>query len=219
MKKLFFIAIALLISLIKPVSATNADSTKNDSVIKTKSVLIWVRKSDIPPAALQKLENDSKIQGMEKNIEKIGQYVSIGKEIGSAVDTSLGALASHIDKISQTNVGKFTMFMVAWKILGDDLVGYLVGIITLAFFLTIWVWSWRSNFYRRSIPTQISILPPTWYRPWKKKKVLESKPYEFDKSNFKNYSLSGGMNHGASSYLGHIIALLFGLLIIFLAAF
>ena len=201
-------------------AVTSADTAKNITApAKAKSQLIWVRESDIPPSALKNLQRDSKIQRIEKNIEQIGQYVSIGKEIGSAVDTSLGALAGHIDKISQTNVGKFTMAMVAWKILGDDVLSYFVGILSLFMFVSIWVWSWKNNFYRRRFPKKIKVIQPTWYRPWKKKKVLESAAYEYDHSDFGASWLQDGLKRGGASYLGHILALILGLLIIFLAAF
>ncbi len=220
MKKIIILIVILVSSsLLSAVKIQAATDTTNKTIIvpdPAKSTLIWVRESDIPASALKDLQRDSKIQKIEKDIEKIGEYVGVGKEIGMAIDTSLGALAYHIDKISQTNVGKFTMFMVGWKIMGQDAVGYLVGILMLFTFLFIWIWSWYKNFYRRSVPKLVEIQERKWYQLWKKHKVLETQDY---KINEEEWSVSMWLNYGGASYLGHLCALVIGLLIIFLTAF
>lgn len=212
--------ISSLIILLLATVAISLPAFSQDTLAKkpAKSNLIWVRESDIPPSALINLQRDSKIQRVEDKLEEVSQYVGIGKEIGSAVDTSLGALAYHIDRISKTNVGKFTMAMVAWKIIGEDAIGYLVGIVVLILFLGIWVWSWRKNFYRRKIPTRVKSLTwgERWYRPWRKYEVLEYKYFEKDSGS---WGSGFWMDYGEASYFGHILALVIGLLIIITICF
>jgi len=210
MKKILSFIIVLIAAVAVTLPVFSQDTlTKKPA----KSNLIWVREADIPPSALINLQRDSKIQRVEDKLEEVSQYVGIGKEIGSAVDTSLGALAYHIDKVSKTSVGKFTMAMVAWKIVGEDAIGYLVGIVILTLFLSIWVWSWYKNFYRRKIPTKVKSLTwsDRWYRPWKRYEILE---YEYFEKDSGSWGSGYWLSYGGASYLGHIITLVLGLVII-----
>ena len=224
MKKIIFLTIILVVSFAaafsqKPVAQKPADTTKVVSAVpaKQKSVLIWVRESDIPASALKDLQRDSKIQKIEKDINKIGEYVGVGKEIGMAVDTCLGALAYHVDKVSKTNVGKFTMFMVGWRIMGQDFVRYLIGILMFFTFISIWIWSWRKNFCRRQVPKVVEKQERKWYQLRAKDKVIEYQEFTMNDEEWRH--MNDGLNFGQASYLGHILSLVIGLLIILLMAF
>jgi len=225
MKKIIFLAI-LIFATIGTIAQANKTvkktDTKQDStqdvVAKeaAKSESIWVRESDIPPSALKNLQRDSKIQQVENKLEEINNYVGIGKEIGGAIDTSLGALAFHIDEISKTNVGKFTMLMVAWKIVGEDFSGYFSGLIIYLIFLGIWIWSWHQNFYKRQVPAEARIFPwkDVWYKPWKRREVTKWQPYEKQTGNFNT-----AISYGNAGYTGHLITLIFATLFMFLIMF
>lgn len=84
--------------------------------------MITVNKSDLPSNLVQKIET-------EKKIEKVGKYAGIGREIGVGVRECLGALTDEAEKFSNTKVGKFTLAMVAFKILGTDAIQLFIGII------------------------------------------------------------------------------------------
>ena len=84
------------------------------------------------------------------NLEQVGKYAGIGKEIGEGVSGALSAVNTEVAKFGDTKVGHFAMAMVAWKIMGDDvivLIKKLMGsIVGVPFFflasLTI-LWSYR----------------------------------------------------------------------------
>lgn len=93
-------------------------------------------------------------------IETVGKYAGVGKEIGEGVSGALGALNEEASKFGDARVGHFTMAMIAWKIMGDDIVavshdmiGYVVG--TPFFFLASLavLWSYR----RRCIPHRVLV--------------------------------------------------------------
>ncbi|HNX11147.1 MAG TPA: hypothetical protein PKI61_03320 [bacterium] len=179
-------SIILCLSFVLLVSLANSqpsqkDSLKTDSAVsatpvKGQSDLIWVRESDIPPSALINLQRDAKILDVEEDLEKIGEYVSIGREIGGAIDTSLSAIAYHADNISKTFVGKFTMLMIAWKVMGSDLVDKIFDVLVLIGFSLVWIWSFRKNFGRRKIVTKVEITP--WFWIFRRRRILETKDYE-----------------------------------------
>lgn len=84
------------------------------SIFAQQDSMILVKKSDIPQNIVQKYEN-------EQNIQKIGKWVELGKEVGTAMKEGLGALTNETDKFSKTGVGKFTMFIITYKVLGNDI--------------------------------------------------------------------------------------------------
>jgi hypothetical protein len=56
------------------------------------------------------------------------QWIGIGREIGTAINEGLGAVVDKAEKFGTTKVGTFVMFMVAWKIIGRDVLGVVLGV-------------------------------------------------------------------------------------------
>jgi hypothetical protein len=107
---------------------------------------ITIKKGDLPPEVLKQLE-------MKEKIGDVSKWVGVGKEVGQAIDGALTAITKHADEIAKTGVGKFTMVLVAWKVMGHDLVGIVVGIIMLAVFIPIWACS----YWRNCMPKQVLV--------------------------------------------------------------
>lgn len=70
-------------------------------------------------------------------------WAGVGKEVGEAVNNSLQAITVQTNNFAQTGVGKVTIALVVWKVLGDQLVHMLGGLIELVIFIPIWLWSYR----------------------------------------------------------------------------
>jgi hypothetical protein len=60
------------------------------------------------------------------------KWVGLGKEIGAAVNESLVALTKTAGDFSETKLGKFTMILVAYKIVGSDMLQVLFGLLWIA---------------------------------------------------------------------------------------
>lgn len=95
--------------------------------------MIMVKKSDLPSNIVQKYETIEKV-------ESFGKWVGLGKEIGTSVKEGLGALTEETDKFSKTGVGKFTMFMIAFKVLGYPIIQLFIGGILLFIGICIFVY-------------------------------------------------------------------------------
>lgn len=122
---------------------------------------------------LDKYNQDLKIAELEKKLQTYGNWVGIGGEIGDAVKEGLSAVVDVADKFSGTNVGKFTMFMIAWKIMGDNIFGYMFG--TLYFLISTIVFV---RIFRRLIrPRKMVINDPGFLRYPKKCEII---PAPFD---------------------------------------
>lgn len=89
---------------------------------------ITVNVKDLPPELVRTIEAKDSIASINQKIESYGKWVGLGKEIGNAVKGSLEGLTDQTDKFAKTGVGKFTMFIVAYKVLGQDILGVIIAI-------------------------------------------------------------------------------------------
>jgi hypothetical protein len=130
---------------------------------------VTIKKSDLTTDQLKKVE-------AQKITEQLGQYkdwADAGRGVGIAVRESLTAVKDVAVDFSKTDIGKYTMFLVAWKIMAKDIVdlsgkimGYLVGIPLLAIGLSFMIWSYRRQCVVRSMLIEKG--PGFWI--WRQKK-------------------------------------------------
>lgn len=101
---------------------------------------------------------------------QISQYIGIGKEVGEAVKNGLESVVDVSNKFANTPVGQFTMVMIAWKILGKELLHLVVGIPVYIVLLSLWVHFARRLFFGRWVKR---------YVDGKKQHVFDP-PYDFE---------------------------------------
>lgn len=132
---------------------------------------------DLTPDQLAKIQAEkqletanAQIDALQKKVETYGKWVGVGGEIGQAVKDGLNAVVDVADKFGGTNVGKFTMSMIAWKVIGKDIAKIVLG---LMFFLTMFVVIW--NIYKKVILTRKYVVnDPGLFKYPKEYKVVES---------------------------------------------
>ena len=106
---------------------------------------IVVKKKDVPPEILKRIETEKQVESVKERVATYGKWVGLGKELGTAVNESLSALTAQADNFSKTGVGKFTMFIVAYKVLGRDFIGVAIGVPLLILGTCIFLWSYRKT--------------------------------------------------------------------------
>lgn len=79
---------------------------------------------------------------------KSNTYIGMGHEVGVAVNEALGAVTEQAGKFGETKLGKLTMGIVVWKILGHDILGFIWGFLLMLIGTPILVWSYRKYFAR-----------------------------------------------------------------------
>ena len=129
MTRLFSIAVVLAMPL---VAVAQAPAEKEVSV--PESLLTDAQKSALH--ARQVVDR----------MEQYGNWVGLGEEIGKAVHGALSAVTGNAEKFAETGVGKLTVALVVWKVIGSDVVGLLIGVPLLVVFVALW---WRA--YRRAV--------------------------------------------------------------------
>ena len=118
---------------------------------------------------LLQFESDKKIADMTKKMEQYGSWVGVGGEVGGAIKEALSAVVDVTDKFSKTNVGEFTLVMVAWKVMGKELIRILLGIT----FLIIMIFTLRRIHKQGFSDTRIIIEDPGFFKYPKKYEIVK----------------------------------------------
>jgi hypothetical protein len=125
----------LIIVLLAFTFATSAAYAQDETVT--------IKKSELTPQQQKQVESEQ----LTDRLKKYGFAAGIGHEIGTAVNESLQAVTQNAAAFADTKVGKVTMAVVVWKVVGKEITGLLLGIAMFAVGIPIWVWS-----YRRFLP-------------------------------------------------------------------
>src|SRR5690554_4850095 len=120
--KQFITIFTLLLVALMPVQGFSQETTQ-------KPELITVNPNDLDPATLAKIKAKQAETEFKAKVESYGTWVGIGKEVGVAVDEGLTAVTKHATAIADTKLGKVTMFIIAYKVIGQDIIQILLGLI------------------------------------------------------------------------------------------
>lgn len=98
--------------------------------------------AELSPEIKTAIEAEAQKQAMQSKITTYGEWVGLGEEIGAAVDGSLSALTSNAIDFSKTDLGKITMALVIFKVAGEDLMGYIIGVSLILFLTPVYLYFW-----------------------------------------------------------------------------
>lgn len=110
-----------------------------------------VNENDLPPDLVAKLKQKEQVQAVTQKLETVSEWAGIGKEIGSAVKEGLTAVKDVAVDFSKTDVGTFTMVLIAWKVVGQDVMGLWVGMVVFIICISFLVWSYRRTILTRKV--------------------------------------------------------------------
>lgn len=116
MKNILFAALLLI-----PTISSAQDTT-----------MVSIPRASLTPQQLKQVE-----------VQQVSEWAGRGKEVGEAINSSLAAVTENTAKFADTKVGKFTMFIIAWKVLSDDLVGIVWAFSLAGFGFPTLLWSYR----------------------------------------------------------------------------
>jgi len=120
MKKLFMLLLTISLFIVSCCPSANAQTTTKPSP-----------EQYLTADQLSKYQSDLKVAELEKKLQTYGNWVGVGGEIGIAVKEGLSAVVDVSEQFSKTDVGKFTMIMIAWKVMGKDVVKIFIGLFFL----------------------------------------------------------------------------------------
>lgn len=139
---------------------------------------IVVNVTDLTPSQLEKIKADERLKTITEKIETYGNWVGVGNEVGIAIKEGLNAVVDVSERFGNTKVGEFTMYLIAWKVVGKDFVRIFLGII---FILIISILIFKS--FRRMFPRKILFKSNGW-KFWLPKEYKLIEPVHYDSMEF-----------------------------------
>lgn len=70
---------------------------------------------------------------------EIKEYAELGQAVGTAIASTAKELGVAAEEFSHTNVGKITIFLIAWQLVGEQVIQAIVGSCLLI--VSIFLWS------------------------------------------------------------------------------
>lgn len=125
--------------------------------------------SYMTPDQLAKYHSDIKVAELEKKLQTYGNWVGVGGEVGIAVKEGLSAVVDVADQFGKTDVGKFTLVMVAWKVMGKDVIRIILGLV----FLVIITWLFVKVYKNTYVPKRMMVENPGFMKYPKKYEIIK----------------------------------------------
>ena len=75
--------------------------------------------------------------------DRMAEYAEIGQKYGVALAATAKELGIAADEILNTTVGKIALILIVWKVMGEDLIGLLVGVPYLIIGFLAWGYMFR----------------------------------------------------------------------------
>jgi hypothetical protein len=119
---------------------------------------ILIDKSKLTKEQLQEIESKQ-----QEKLPEISKWVGLGKEIGTAMNEGLQSLTTTAANFADTNLGMYTMFIIAWKVLGKDVLRLIFGLPVWLFVMFIMVWSYRKTCISRKILKNKTFNSKGWF--------------------------------------------------------
>lgn len=105
----------------------------------TDDDLVTVQKKFVSADGLSKAKDAA-------SASTVSNWAGVGKEIGEATRDALNSVVDVSDKFSKTDVGKFVLVMVAYKVIGQKIIAVVLGIPVFLFGIGVWIFVFRRFF-------------------------------------------------------------------------
>lgn len=137
MKKMFLGSIVVLIFAVVSLAQQSAKIDTSGLTEEQKAQLIL---------QIEKMKKESSAGTLTENLnnpERVNDYVKLGKNIALAVTTVAKELGVAADQFLASTTGKITLALIAWYVVGDDIIGIIGGTVAWIVIANIILWSFR----------------------------------------------------------------------------
>ena len=135
--------------------------------------------SKLSPELQAQIQEEQKTVEITEGLKQYGEWAGMGKEIGVAVKEGLSALTSEVENVSKTDAGKLTMFIIAWKVIGDDAKGLIFGPIIMIFITLIYLYLFKKWYGVKKIKIKSEVSEGLLWN----KKIISPAEYEIINPN------------------------------------
>lgn len=137
MKKISLICLVLAGALMIPALAQEQQPQKEEKIL--------VPVSELSPEQVARARAEASLAKIRADAEQAGAYAKWVDEFGVGIAELSHELTDGSIKFGQTKLGRTIMFLIGFKVLGDYIFGFIVGLPLLLFVVYVFVYTWRRN--------------------------------------------------------------------------
>lgn len=137
MKKLLSLLVLMLAVLVSTVNAQDASDY-------------------LTPEQRARMEADIQAKELQKKLDTYGKWVGVGGEVGQAVREGLTAVGDVANDFGKTEVGKFTMFMIAWKVMGKEILRVVMGLLFFSIMTFIFIKTYKNTYQSKRVCVEVT---------------------------------------------------------------
>ena len=105
--------------------------------------MVMVPKNTLTPQQKQVVE-----------VQSAREWVGLGKEVGEAINSSLAAVTDQTSRFADTKVGRLTVALVVWKVIGAEIVHFVIAGILFFLIFPVIIWSMRKYVAHKYLKTE-----------------------------------------------------------------
>ncbi len=119
----------------------------------TGPAMAGIDRNDFNLSGLNETQKAALIQQAEKmraatqetvvTAEKVSEWTVLGKEVASAFISLAAELGKTVDEVLTTTIGKVALALIIYKVMGNDILGVVGGLIWLMLFVPGWIYFTR----------------------------------------------------------------------------
>jgi len=142
------IAIALVVggqfntALADPPTAVSTEGLKAEDQKLVEDMVKKLKDGNKPPVVEKVVE---KVESLTP--EQVSEYAKVGQAYGTALAETAKSLGVAADAILESTAGQIAMVIIVWKMIGRDLMEYVIGVggglVWFGVMLPGWMWSLR----------------------------------------------------------------------------
>ena len=114
---------------------------------------VWAQTVSVPISKLTEQQKREFVGGSVT--EQASSWIGFGHEVGVAFNEGLGAVTDNVDKFGATRVGSFIMVVIAWRMIGLELMKIFVALFVWITTLAVLIWSYRKTCMTRSVLSEV----------------------------------------------------------------
>lgn len=135
----------LMLSLILALSVVSGATYADQTTITTTAGLSDAQKAELAAEAAKMVSENAStaVAAPSKTAAVVREWADIGTAIGTGLAASAKELGVAANDFAKTPVGKFTVFLIAWHFIGNQILHYAFALLWFFTMTPIMIWYYR----------------------------------------------------------------------------
>lgn len=143
----FFLVVSLLTAVLLTYSPVLAVEVDTKGLTEEQKAELALQAAKMKKQAVPALEE-------KFNVKNVNEWAELGKNVALAFTTVAKELGVAADEFLKSNTGKITIVLIAWKVMGKDVLGIIGGSIAWVVLASIILWSFKFFHMKKKVKSK-----------------------------------------------------------------